>query len=151
MRSAAIIALMAVAALAVSTVLIARAYRRDKANFQMALDAVDRMLGRVGSIKLRDVPRVEEARRDLLEDALGLYERLMEEHAEDPRLRLEVAKTCISLAGVCRGLGQQEKAENSFRRAIELLEELAAEFPDQSGYQGLMVNVAVGQCLLKLL
>jgi serine/threonine-protein kinase len=119
----------ALVALTISTVLIAReSSRREEqrrlaeVNFVKARDAVDRMLTEVGEVELADVPQMERVRQRLLRSALAFYTDFLNQKGNDPRLRRELARAGIRLAQVQDLLGAGLDAEQSYRRAIALLE-----------------------------
>ncbi len=153
--SAAILLVLAVAGLAISTVLIAQEQARTAAalaqaqanyetaetereraaaNFQKARDAVDKMLMRVGE-ELWGVPHMQQIQRALFEDALEFYEGFLQERTTDPALRYDTAHACSRVGGLCRSLGRFSRSEETFRRGIALLEALSAEFPSVSKYR----------------
>jgi serine/threonine-protein kinase len=128
--------LTAVAALAVTTVLVGRerlreAQQRKRAevNLVRARDAVDQMLSEVGAIELADVPQMETARKRLLEKALGFYQEFLSERHDDSALAIEVGRAHSRLAAVQDLLGNFVAAERSYRQAIARFERLAASAP----------------------
>ena len=93
--------------------------RADR-NFQRAREAVDTMLTRLAQDELRDVPRLHELRRRVLEDALAFYIEFLEEHDSEPELRLETARAWHRVADLHAMLDDAEEAEGAFAQAIEL-------------------------------
>jgi tetratricopeptide (TPR) repeat protein/tRNA A-37 threonylcarbamoyl transferase component Bud32 len=118
----------AVVALTGGTVLLSRANARTEAqrrladeNYQMARQAVDRMLRRVGEIELADVPQVEPVRRRLLEDAGQFYREFLQRRGDNPAVLREAAQASGGLGDVLTLLGRHDDAEPSYDRAIALL------------------------------
>jgi tetratricopeptide (TPR) repeat protein len=72
---------------------------------------------------------MEPLRRRLLQDALSLFEDLLENGKDDPALRADTAFACARLGKICRLLGAYPEAEQRLRRAITMLTEIAAESP----------------------
>ena len=75
-------------------------------------------------------PKREKLERELLEKGLGFYERLAQTNATDSAARREQAKAYSNVAKIqwrYRNFFQSEKA---FRQAIDLMEKLADERPD---------------------
>jgi serine/threonine-protein kinase len=129
--------LTAVAALAISTVLIWREEartdeqrRQAEANFQRALQAVNEMLTEVGQEQLAYEPRMEKKRQALLARAQRYYAAFLEERGDDPALRKEAALAYRRLADVDRLLGANRQAEGAYRQALALVGRLEAERPD---------------------
>lgn len=98
-------------------------------NYRLALDAVDQMLARVGNEKLKNIPLVEEVRRELLEDAVRLYQRFLDREEGDPQVRVEMGIVHQRLAKLLHALGRQFEAETSIARSINLLKQAAREAP----------------------
>jgi eukaryotic-like serine/threonine-protein kinase len=91
---------------------------RARGNFAKLQLAVDTMLTKVGDENLRDIPRMELVRRDLLTGALRFYEEFLVEQPDDPRLRLEAAHVRLRTAEVHALLGDQRRAGEDIGLAI---------------------------------
>ncbi len=104
--------------------------QRDRAerHYQRALSAVDRLLTRVGGIRLEAVPRMDETRRKLLEDALEFYNEILKEEVDDNFVRREVGMAWARVGAIQSVLGD-EQAEKSLRQAIKVHSLLLAEQP----------------------
>jgi serine/threonine protein kinase/Tfp pilus assembly protein PilF len=89
-----------------------------------ALAAVDLMLTRVADDRLLNVPQMEPIRRDLLQDSLKFYQRFLANKSDDPVIRRETALAYRRVGGIHRTFGQYPEAENAYRSAIAMLEEL---------------------------
>jgi serine/threonine-protein kinase len=145
---AAVLLITAVLALMASTILITREkqiaednYRdaeeqraRADRNLQKALQAVDRMLARVGDRRLRSSPHMDQLRRELLEEALNFNRAFLAEEAKQPSVRWEAARAYFRIAKLQEQLGWRG-AEVSYRQALELFEQLAADAPDVPAYR----------------
>jgi tetratricopeptide (TPR) repeat protein/tRNA A-37 threonylcarbamoyl transferase component Bud32 len=105
---------------------------RDRAekNFQTALDAVNKMLTVVGEEQLASEPGMTQKRRELLEEALKYYQKLLAEKQDDPAMRRHVAQAHKRVGDIHRLLREQEKADASYLAAIGMLKVLVAEYPD---------------------
>jgi tetratricopeptide (TPR) repeat protein len=110
----------------------ARAQRgRALAHLRSARDAVDRMLTRVGQDRLAPAPYTLKVRRELLEDALQLYQELARQEDRDPEIRYEVGRAWRRLGKIHL---QPQKSEESYRKAVEVFEQLTAEEPDKPAH-----------------
>jgi tetratricopeptide (TPR) repeat protein len=133
------------AGLCVSLVLLRanqEARRRAEANLGQAIAAVDRMLTTVGVDVLSAAPRMEETRRELLEEALRFYEGFLAERADDARLGLETARARRRVGSLLTSLGDHPRAEAALRRAIEECERLGAASDLQ------LARLSLGELLL---
>jgi tetratricopeptide (TPR) repeat protein len=90
-----------------------------------ALDAVQRMLARVGDEWVADIPQMKEVRQHLLEDAAALYTDLID-------LNLDDARAYHERAWVCHLLGRYHQARADYERA-------AAMEPGNAEYHGDLV------------
>jgi serine/threonine protein kinase/tetratricopeptide (TPR) repeat protein len=132
---------IAAVGLAVSTILTSRAYRAErlaheqaKVDFQRALDAVELMLTEVGQEQLADVPQMEQVRRKLLEDALSFYRQFLKERGAEPALRLGTGRAYRVVADIYKMLSENDKAEEHYQQAQQILEKLADEDPASAEY-----------------
>jgi tetratricopeptide (TPR) repeat protein len=139
--AAALLLVTAVVALAVSNVVIGRARQdamrqRDlaQAQRQRARRAVDTMFTEVAEKWLAQQPQLEPLQKQFLEEALRFYEEFAQEQGTDPELRLETAHAHHRVGQIRYKLGEYVPAEEAFRRAIALLEQLRAEFPSEPRY-----------------
>jgi serine/threonine-protein kinase len=140
--AAAALLVTAVAALAVSTVLISREQARTEAqrrladaNFQTALRAVNDMLTEVAEEQLVYEPRMEEKRRRLLEEAEHYYEAFLEQKGNDVALRKETALASKRVGDIARLLSKRDQAATAYGSAIEQFKGLAAAHADDPDYR----------------
>src|SRR5207249_8229457 len=138
----AVLLVTAVAALAITTLLVSREQARTaaqrrlaEANFQTALRAVDDMLTEVAQEQLAPEPRMEKKRRALLARARTYYQQFLEQRGDDPGLRREAARAHLRLGDISRLLGEHEPARAAYGQAIAMLAPLAAERPADPEYR----------------
>ena len=98
------------------------ALERARANFEKAREAVDHMLTEVSEKELAGLPQMEQVRRSLLEKALSFYEEFLAEQSDDPEVRVETGRSYGRAAEIQALLGLQNEAEQSYRKAIALIE-----------------------------
>jgi len=108
---------------------IGRLLERSERNLARALEAIDRGLVRVADESLRYVPQVQPVRAGLLEDAVELTERLLEDAGGDRAARLAAAASHARLGGFFRELGRTDESLASLERAADLFDAVAAEDP----------------------
>jgi serine/threonine protein kinase/Tfp pilus assembly protein PilF len=97
-----------------------------KANLEDAMAAVDRLLTRLADERLADVPQMESIRRELLQDALKFYQKFLARKSDDPVIRREAAGCYWRVGSIYFWLGQDRDANEAFRKAIAMMEELGA-------------------------
>jgi serine/threonine protein kinase len=132
---AATMLLLAAVGLAVSNRLITRQRDEAQAQRRLARSAVDKMFTQVAEKWLAQQPRLEPLQREFLEEALRFYQRFAEEPSADPELRLEAGTAYLRVAEIQKKLGDCGRAEESFNRAIGLLEQLVADYPHEPRYR----------------
>jgi eukaryotic-like serine/threonine-protein kinase len=101
--------------------------RQAEASFAQALDAVERLLTRVGAEELADVPQMAPVRKKLLLDAQEFYQKFLAERGDDPTVRHLAARAYGRLGDIQELLGEHAAAEQHYRQAIALEESSAAE------------------------
>ena len=101
-----------------------------EANFQLAHDAVGRFYDEFCERHLKGVPGLQAARREVLKDARGYFERFAAQRGQDPRLRRELAAAHFRIASIDQATGAIAAALAGYERALAILESLAAESPD---------------------
>ena len=109
--------------------------QRAEASFQKSLEAVDRLLSRVGDENLRDVPQMELVRQKILQDAVEFYRGLLVQRPENTELRFQTAFVLARLGDIYFELGQLKERDAAFQEALHILEALHAESPEDLRYQ----------------
>jgi serine/threonine protein kinase len=138
---------LAVVALAVSTVLVWRAYRGEAEQRQLAdarlreareqrrqaRRAVDKMYLEVAHKWLDRQPQMSELQKQFLEEVLQYYQSFAEERGEDEEARFDKAMANLRV-GQLRVFSLGGDAQTPLSQANGLLEELAQQFPDKPIY-----------------
>ena len=122
--------LMAVAALAVGNLLVARQRDCAERNLAFARTVVDEMYTGVAD-KLDDQNQMDDYQREILEKALKFYERFALPQSRDPQVRLEAARAGMRVGSIRSRLGQIDAAEDAYRRAVEVLSGLVSDHPTE--------------------
>ncbi|MBN1511774.1 MAG: serine/threonine protein kinase, partial [Phycisphaerae bacterium] len=147
--SAAVLLVVALVALSVSTVLIWREraeairqrdaaqsqYARAEANFRLACDSLDQMLTRVATAELGGEPQMEKVRQALLEDAIQFHEQFFRRKADDPTVRAEAGHAYTRVGHINALLGQYDRAEEAYRGAIDIYQGLTADYSTEVTYR----------------
>jgi serine/threonine protein kinase len=126
-----------------------RESRRAEANFARASAVVDEMVSWVGQQRLADVPHMEQARRDILQKALRLYQDLLREKGTDPAVRWRVGVAHARVGEVHRLLGRPELGEKAYSQAVPILRELVAEAPAVSLYRQSLASTLYDRGILR--
>jgi tetratricopeptide (TPR) repeat protein len=149
--SLAVLLLLAVGGLATSNVLIARernqkgaalkqretALADAEANLILAREAVDEMYTRVAD-GLTGQPHMQPFRRDVLQKALGFYQRFAQRKGGAPALRLDTALAALRVAQIQHDLGQRRQAKQVCQETVATLETLVAEQPTEPRRRALL-------------
>jgi eukaryotic-like serine/threonine-protein kinase len=101
--------------------------------------AVDEMYTEVAQKWLSQQPRLEPLQRDFLLKALAFYQDFARDRGNDPEARAVSARAELRAGDIQKKLGERDSAERAYRRALELQEALAAEYPKDLAFRG---NVA---------
>ena len=120
--------IVAIAALAVGDVLVARQRDRAEKSLAVARQVVEEMYTGVAD-KLDDRIQIEDYQREILEKALQFYEGFALPQSRDPQVRLEAARAGMHVGGIRSRLGQTAAAEQAERQALEVLSRLVADHP----------------------
>ena len=107
--------IVAVAALAVGNLLVARQRDRAERSLAFARTVVDEMYTGVAD-KLDDHVQMDDYQREILEKALAFYERFALPQSSDPQVRLEAAKAGLRVGTIRKRLGNSEAAEQAYRQ-----------------------------------
>jgi serine/threonine-protein kinase len=97
--------------------------------FKEARDAVDKSLTGVSSV-LQYYPGVQTLRTELLKKAAEDYERFANEKSDDLELRAESGRAYLRLGDVRQLLVQHKEAQEAYRSAESLFDELSRADPD---------------------
>jgi serine/threonine-protein kinase len=114
---------------------VEREHQRAQAHLEKALEAVDRLLKRVGDENTTNVPQLVELRKKVLEEALDFYRGFLKQEGDEPAIRRETARAYQRSAGLYFMLSKSAEAERASREAIKLQEKLVAEDPQQAAYR----------------
>lgn len=152
--------LIAVGALATSTVMISGALSRERtqrgiaerqhqramANLDLALDALDEVyIKAIGEERLLRQPEVftedeaaqaskpelSEFETELLQRGLGFYDQFAEQNRDNPEALLTTGKAFYRVALLQSGLGEEDEAEKAYSEAIVRFQRLAEQHPDE--------------------
>jgi tetratricopeptide (TPR) repeat protein len=126
--------IVVVGALAVGNVLVTRQRDIAERNLVFAREVVDEMYTGVAA-KLDDQIQMDDYQREILEKALGFYERFALPQSRDPRVRLEAARAGMRVGAIRSRLGQTAAAERADRQALEILSGLVSEHPSESAHR----------------
>jgi serine/threonine protein kinase/Tfp pilus assembly protein PilF len=138
---AASIGVCAALGFALSTFLVAREKANTERNFQRAEkhllrahEAVDRF-GTQLAERLSTVPGAGQVRRELLLDTLGYYQEFVEEAADDPTLRDDLALTYSKIGTLSDEIGSTSDAIEAHEKALALFRKLVEAAPQETDYQ----------------
>jgi tetratricopeptide (TPR) repeat protein len=123
-RATAAAILVAVVALAVSTVVVVRQRDVAEARGLQARQVVDRMYTDVAERWLAQQPYLEPLQREYLQLALAFYENLMAEDGRDPAVLLATAQAARRVGDIRQKFGEYDAAEAAYARCARVLHTL---------------------------
>jgi tetratricopeptide (TPR) repeat protein len=138
--AAAVVLVVAVVALAISTGLIWQARTRAEARWQLARRAVDQMYTEVAQEWLEQEPEMEEMQQQFLLKALDFYEVFAQEQSTDPAVRRATALAYQRVADIQHKLGKGPRAEEAYHQAIGLFRRLADDFPATPAHRAALAS-----------
>ncbi|MBI2481885.1 MAG: tetratricopeptide repeat protein, partial [Planctomycetia bacterium] len=100
-----------------------------EANYRKARDVVDRLTALSSDLVNR--PGTDLIRQRTLEEALALYEWLLEQRSDDPILRFETARAAVRAGTIQHELGRFSEAEQTLLRGIDILDALIENTPQR--------------------
>ncbi|MBN2271580.1 MAG: serine/threonine-protein kinase [Sedimentisphaerales bacterium] len=108
--------------------------RRAVSNFERACAAVDEMM-RLAQRSVYEVPTIKSGallQQDIVLKAQEFYQGLSKTNKNIPILRVKLAGTYQVVGESCLILRDYEQAEQAYRRAVGIFEELMREFPEDA-------------------
>ena len=110
---------------------------RDRAehNLLVTLRAIDEMIVQVGEKQLVDEPGMVTKRSDLLSKALELYQVLLTQDRDDPRVRLATAQAYRGKADILRLLENNDQAITAYKEAVAAFENLPTDSTNTNNTQ----------------
>ena len=100
--------------------------KESQASFQRARRAVDQFYTRFYQQGVLAVPGLEKVRRDVLGEMIQYYKDFLDQHRNDPALRLELAETCLRIGDLTKDQGNKVDALAVLRQAVQYFESLPA-------------------------
>jgi serine/threonine protein kinase/tetratricopeptide (TPR) repeat protein len=131
-RATAAAVLVAVVALAVSTVVVVRQRDVAEARRLQARQVVDRMYTDIAERWLAQQPYLEPLQREYLQLALAFYEDLMAEDGRDPAVLLATAQAARRVGDIRQKFGEYDAAESAYARCARLLHTLTNTHPGRA-------------------
>ena len=101
-------------------------------SFQQARQAVNQFYGRFYEQGILNTPGLENVRREVLAELLRYYKEFVARRNNDPSLRRELAEGCLRMGLLTSLQGNKIDALTLLRRAIQELEALKRDAPDDA-------------------
>lgn len=105
-----------------------RNYQQAQAKFRQAREMLDGFGSRVAE-RLTNVPGAERVRQELLSEMLPYYREFATESVDEPALHADLALTYSKIGYLSDQLGSQSEAEQSYKDARAILEQLTQTQP----------------------
>lgn len=114
--------------------------KRAQADFEIASNAIDRMLTRIAEDRFKYDPALEEIRDEVLAEALKLWEDFLKNHESESNIRFETAEAVQRVAEIQFDRGNTSAAIAATQKQIELLRVLVKDSPNNSDYRSNLVS-----------
>ncbi len=101
--------------------------KESQISFDRARGAVDQFYTRFYQEGVLAVPGLEKVRRDVLGEMIQYYKDFLDQHRNDPALRLELAETCVRIGYLTKDQGNKVDALVVLRQALQYYERLPAD------------------------
>jgi len=105
---------------------------RAESGYTTALDAVDRLLMRIGEHSFRGMPGTEEVFRETVRDARDFYLQFLSTHGQRPGLEKRTALAHWRLGWAHKSLGDWDAAHAEFTAGVACFAKLLADDPDRA-------------------
>jgi len=135
--SVSLVLILAAVGLTTSLVAISRertaviaASSEANANFQIAREAIDRLMTKVAQESLLNQPKMQTLRRSLLNDALEFYQKLIAQRGDDSDLNKELALAYARVGKILEQQGELLKSVEPQRESVRRLRLLVATDDD---------------------
>ena len=102
---------------------------------KQARDYLDQMSSNVVDDLMATQKTLSSKQRDFLKEVLAAYEKFASETGDDLESRIGIANAQIRVGRIHVRLRLLPEAENDFRRACELFDRLASDFPNEPQYR----------------
>jgi hypothetical protein len=108
---------------------------RAEKKLTAAREVLDRSSARVNELLANNVPGAEGVRRKLLAEMLPYYREFAREAVNDPSLQADLAMTYSKIGHLTDQIGSQSDAEEAYREAQKILQQLAKRNPTHLEHQ----------------
>ena len=102
--------------------------------------AVETMLTNLGDQRLKNLPQMEKVRFTILQEALKLYRRLLQEQSSDPMAKIGTAIAYKCVGKIEGHSSPYPESIDAYQNSIRLFEKLVAVDPDDPDHR---YNLAV--------
>jgi serine/threonine protein kinase/Flp pilus assembly protein TadD len=133
--TAGLLSLIAVVALAITTLVVWRAQQRAEAKLALARQLFDDMYLQVTNQWSAGQPYLEAPQLEFLEKALAFYQEMAQAPDSNPTMVHRAAEARLRVGDIHQRLGQLEDALDDYQEASMLLARLAARCPEVPTYR----------------
>jgi serine/threonine protein kinase len=118
-------------------------------DFELAFQAIDQMLERVGFVHLEAEPLMDQTRRALLEDTVRFYQDLLRGREGNPRTRFAVARAHSRLGQIHAWMKNVEEMKRHQDCALAIVSHLLVAEPDRLEYLDLEASLYLQRAWLR--
>ncbi len=108
---------------------------QSRTDFDLALKSLDSMVQSVSSAEFAQLPGVDSFREKILNDAMSFFQKIIDEHDNDPWARMRQALAHNHIARIHEGRQDTEAILRETDQSIRILEAVIAEYPTEPQFQ----------------
>jgi serine/threonine protein kinase len=115
---------------------------RDRADrgFEQAFSTLEDLFKVLADQPGKESPESEQTKKQMLQNGLGYYRAFVDQGRNDPKLRRKIAQAQFQIGWISGKFGKQREAADNYQNAVDLLRELAREYPDDTFIRDLLAK-----------
>ena len=114
--------------------------KQSQADVMRALQSLEIVVEAVSTYEFGELPAAREVRETTFEQAMQFYDAIIEEHDNSPEARMHQAIAHLHLYRISEAYSEYAATRQHLSKAIEILDQLVAEHPDDQRYRGQLVK-----------
>ncbi len=115
--------------------------QRADENYKKARKTLKNILQRTRDRRWNEVPRLQQLKREQVEDALAFFEQIAQQWGDSLQVREDISWAILEMGKVHYSLGRSAQANEALLRADQLTKALLDEYPEQDSIRLLRADV----------